>query len=155
MNRTIARNCLLIAMSFGLAACASQPRHYGDAPYRGASYGYAPRCDGCGTVRDVEHVWIKKRGVGAGAVLGAIIGGALGNQVGSGDGRKAATAAGAVAGGVVGHNVEKNRRDFEQAYRFEVRLDSGRWAQVTQRDGWGIGIGDRVVLDGRRLRPLH
>lgn len=150
MNRALIRNCFLVLASIGLAACASQPGYYGDR-----SIGYAQRCDRCGTVRDVEQVWVRERNTGTGAVLGAIIGGAIGNQVGSGDGRKAATAAGAVAGGVVGNKVEKNRRDVERAYRFEVRMDSGHWAQVTQRDRMGIGVGDRVVIDGRRLRPLY
>ncbi|MCB1554758.1 MAG: glycine zipper 2TM domain-containing protein [Xanthomonadales bacterium] len=143
-------------MSLGLAACASQPGYYGgNGNGYGNGYSQVQRCDRCGTVRDVEQVWVSERNTGTGAVLGAIIGGAIGNQVGSGNGRKAATAAGAVAGGVIGNNVEKNRRDAERAYRFEVRMDNGNWAQVTQRDSLGLNVGDRVVIDGRRLRPLY
>ena len=79
-------------------------------------------------------------------MLGAIIGGVVGNQFGSGHGREAATVAGVVAGGVIGHQIESGRRDERRAYRFEVSMDDGRWAEVTQMEHHGLRVGDYVMI---------
>ena len=155
------RNLIGIAtLSLLLVACASSPR-YQDRHRSGDRYqtseryqddGYrSSRCQQCGTIEYIEEVTIRDRSSGGGAVLGAIIGGVLGNQVGSGSGRRAATVAGAVAGGVIGHNAESRRSDRQYAYRFEIRLDDGRWAEVVQRDHRDFRVGDRVVIRQKQL----
>jgi outer membrane lipoprotein SlyB len=111
----------------------------------------ARRCDSCGTVESIQEDWVRDRPGGGGAVLGAILGGVVGNQVGSGSGRRAATVAGAVIGGVAGNEVERRRGDEQRVYRFEVRMDNGQWAEVTQRDLRGLRVGDRVDLRQQQI----
>jgi outer membrane lipoprotein SlyB len=116
---------------------------------------YSPRrCDSCGTVEAIHEDWERERASGGGAVLGAILGGVVGNQVGSGSGRRAATVAGAVIGGVAGNEVERRRGDEQRVYRFEVRMDNGQWAEVTQREQRGLRIGDRVDLRQQQLYAI-
>jgi outer membrane lipoprotein SlyB len=115
----------------------------------------ARRCDSCGTVESIHEDWERDRPGGGGAVLGAILGGVVGNQVGSGSGRQAATVAGAVIGGVAGHQVERRRGDERRVYRFEVRMDTGQWAEVTQRELRGLRVGDRVELRQQQLYAIN
>jgi len=138
-----------------LAACGSQPRHYNDSNYRS-------RCDTCGTIDRIEHVRVRDQrqdpsGAG-GAVLGAVIGGVIGSNIGSGDGRTVATAAGAVAGGVIGYQIQNNnndRHDLRDAYRFDVSLDDGRWAQVTQLENPGLRVGSHVIIRNEQVYRLR
>jgi outer membrane lipoprotein SlyB len=90
-------------------------------------------------------------------VLGAIIGGVLGSTIGKGDGRTAATVAGAVAGGFAGNAIERdsNDRGDREAWQFQVRLDDGRWATVTQWDNNDLRPGDRVMIRDNRLIRLR
>jgi outer membrane lipoprotein SlyB len=124
-----------------LAACSSQPR-YENGRYDRSS------CDTCGTISRIERVQLQDQhqSIGLGAVLGAIVGGAAGSQVGSGDGRTVAIAAGAVAGSVIGHQVQRNQNRQQRGYLFEVDLDDGRWAKVTQLENPGLRVGNRVVI---------
>ncbi len=142
----------LVGMLVMLAGCApvGPGVRYND--------GYSQRgydCGGrCGVVEEVDRVYVRDNGTsGGGAVLGAIIGGVLGNTIGHGDGRRAATVAGAVAGGFAGNAVERNSNDRggRQAWQFQVRLDDGRWATVTQWDNDDLRPGDRVMIRNDRL----
>ena len=111
------------------------------------------RCGNCGTVVGVEQVKHKDSHVGAGTAIGAIAGGVLGSTIGKGDGRTAATVGGAVAGGAIGHEVEKNNRSADYAWRFSVDMDNGRRVTVMQGDNPDVRSGDRVrVYNGRLER---
>jgi len=133
----------LIAMTLGAAVISS-----GSALARDRDYD--ERCGNCGTVTSVEQVKHKDSHVGAGTAIGAIAGGVLGSTIGKGDGRTAATVGGAVAGGAIGHQVEKNNRSADYAWRFGVRMDNGRYVSVTQGDNADVREGDRVrVYNGR------
>ncbi|HEY0231725.1 MAG TPA: glycine zipper 2TM domain-containing protein [Dokdonella sp.] len=115
-------------------------------------------CSRCGVIKDVGQVYVRENSTsGGGAVLGAIIGGVLGSTIGKGDGRTAATVAGAVAGGFAGNAVERNNNDGgdRPAWQFHVRLDSGRWATVTQWDNDDLRPGDRVMIRNDRLMRLR
>jgi outer membrane lipoprotein SlyB len=112
------------------------------------------RCGNCGTVVDVQPVHHKDKHFGAGTAIGAVAGGLLGHTVGKGDGRTAATVGGAVAGGAVGHAVEKNNRDGNTAWRYQVELDNGRRVTVTMGDNQDIQNGDRVRVSSGRLERL-
>ena len=131
-----------------LAACGSQPRHSNQSDIRSV-------CETCGNIERIERVRLRDQetALGAGAVLGAIIGGVAGSNIGSGDDRTVAIAAGAAAGGVIGHQIQKNNR--KKAYQFDVRLDDGRWAQVTQLEKLGMRIGDRVVIRDHQVQYLR
>jgi outer membrane lipoprotein SlyB len=133
-----------------LAACSSQPR-YESGRYDRSS------CDTCGTISGIERVQLQDQhqSIGLGAVLGAIIGGAAGSQVGSGDGRTVAIAAGAVAGSVIGHQVQKGQNNQQRGYLFDVDLDDGRWAKVTQLDNPGIRVGNRVIIRDDQVYRLR
>lgn len=110
-------------------------------------------CANCGELTEIEAIRFRDGGTGGGgAVLGAIIGGVLGNTVGRGDGRRAATVAGAVAGGFAGNAIERdsNGRYAGEAWLLTIRLDDGRWAEVTQGDREGLRRGDRVAIRNDR-----
>lgn len=130
-----------------LAACG--------APRGGTVRYYDRSCPTCGTVERIEFVWIEDRPSGGGAVLGAIIGGVVGNQIGSGSGRRAATAAGAIAGAAIGHEAEQRSLERRRGYRFIVRLDDGRYAEVVQYENPGLRVGDRAEIRRNELHPLR
>ncbi len=148
MSRLALKSGLIVLVALLMTACASQPR-YGDSRYSGS------RCNTCGTIQAMEMVWVRERAGGGGAVLGAIIGGVIGSNVGSGSGRRAATVGGAVAGAAIGHEAERRRTDERRGYLFEVRLDDGRWAEVTQLENPGLRVGDRVIISNQRVQPLR
>jgi len=168
MVNNYARWTIGIAMATVLAGCVAPPprpttRYYQDrAAYDDRYYdnqgGYYERgdraCHDCGRVTDIERVYARDHSTsGGGAVIGAIVGGLLGSTVGKGDGRTAATVGGAVAGGAIGHQVEKNNRSADYAWRFGVRMDNGRYVSVTQGDNADVREGDRVrVYNGRLER---
>ncbi len=134
----------LIAMLVGTAVIGS-----GSALARDRDY---DRCGNCGTVVDVEQVRHRDDHVGAGTAIGAIAGGVLGSTIGKGDGRTAATVGGAVAGGAIGHQVEKNNRGSDSAWRFRVDMDNGREVTVMQNDNPDVRNGDRVRVSNGRLQ---
>jgi len=156
-----------------LGACASYPSHRADSGYPQSyqdrnyqsdaryqdSYQrdgrYANRCNTCGTVEDINSVWShgSSSAGGGGIVLGALIGGVVGSNVGSGSGRRAATAAGAVTGALIGNQMEHDRRGQQEYFQIQVRLDDGRWAEVTQRDHYGLRPGDRIVIRNNQVNP--
>lgn len=151
MFKSIRKSGIVVLGALMLASCAAQPRYHDHDDHRYTQR----RCNSCGTIEDIDQVWIAERASGGGAVLGAIIGGVVGNQIGKGRGRDAATVAGAVAGGVIGHRVERNRRGEQRAYRFEVSLDDGRWAEVTQLDHHGLREGDRVMIRRKQVVRIN
>jgi outer membrane lipoprotein SlyB len=166
MRSIILKVSILAFAMILVGACASNQPRYGDSRYAdsryqdtrqtGYGYGYNNRCQNCGTIQQIHGVWERDRASGGGAVLGAIIGGVVGSNVGSGSGRQAATVGGAIAGGVIGHQAEQSQRSGErQAYLFEVRLDDGRWAEVTQRDHRGLRPGDRVAIRNQQVHLLR
>jgi outer membrane lipoprotein SlyB len=133
-----------------MTACGSHPRS-------GDVNDIRSRCETCGNIERIERVRLRDQqmDIGAGAVLGAIIGGVAGAQINSGDHEKTAIAAGAVAGGVIGHQVQKSSQKQEKGYQFDVRLDDGRWAQVTQLEKMNLRVGDRVVIRDDQLEYLR
>ena len=136
----------LIAMTLGAAVIGSGLITSGSALAQGRDYD--ERCGNCGTVTSVEQVKHKDSHVGAGTAIGAIAGGVLGSTIGKGDGRTAAT-----VGGAIGHQVEKNNRGADYAWRFGVRMDNGRYVTVMQGDSADVREGDRVrVYNGRLER---
>lgn len=159
------KNLVLAAGMLTLGACVTAPYH--GSHDRGYDRGYdrnderdryADRydrraCRTCGEVDDIQRVRLREGTTGGGAVLGAIIGGVLGNTVGRGDGRKAATVAGAVAGGFAGNAIERDSggRYGREAWLITVRLDDGRWAEVTQSHADGLRRGDRVAIENDRV----
>lgn len=150
MKRITMTTGLVALTAVLLAACGAQPRYDDRRAYRGD-------CDTCGTIQRIERVRLQdqQQGIGAGAVLGAIIGGVAGSNLASGDNRTAATAAGAVAGGVIGHQVQKHSRKQKRGYQFDVRLDDGRRAEVTQLDRYDLRTGDRVIIRDHQVQLLR
>ncbi len=146
MSRSFSLASILV-LALLLVACS--------APRGGTVRYYERSCPNCGTVESIEFVWIEDRPGGGGAVLGAIIGAAVGNQIGSGSGRRAATAAGAIAGAAIGHEAERRSVERRRGYRFTVRLDDGRYAEVVQYENPGLRVGDRAVIRRDTLHPLR
>jgi len=162
--KTYLKSAILVALSFGVAGCASYGGGYSDRysdrtdgryqrdTYAGDSrYRSASNCYDCGVVQRIDRFDDGRRtsGVG-GALAGAVIGGVVGSQIGSGSGRDAATVAGAVAGGLAGRDMERNasRGDYELL----VRMSSGQLVTVRQRDLNGIRDGSRVVVRNGRAQ---
>ena len=56
---------------------------------------------------------------------------------------------------MIGHQVEKNQRDQQSGYRIDVRLDDGRYGQVTQLQNPGLRVGDRVLIRNDRVYALR
>jgi outer membrane lipoprotein SlyB len=129
-----------------IAACSSQPRHDNRSI-----------CETCGNIERIQKVQLRDEhmDIGAGAVLGAIIGGVAGSQINTRDHETAAIAAGAVAGGVIGHQIQKNNRKAKKGYQFDLRLDDGRLAQVTQLDKNSLRVGDRVIIIDHQVQYLR
>ncbi|HET6546312.1 MAG TPA: glycine zipper 2TM domain-containing protein [Rhodanobacteraceae bacterium] len=158
MKRKLIPMVLTTGMLVGLAGCATYPPGYYDRPGYDQGYhrSYRHACANCGEVRDLDRVYVRDRTTGLGAVIGAIAGGVLGSTIGKGNGRTAATVGGAVAGGVAGNAIERNSSNGgDEAWRFHVRLEDGRWATVTQLDRYGLRRGDEVVIRGNHVEPLR
>jgi len=140
--RKVALTSGLVALTAVLlSACGSQPRYDNATDTRSL-------CETCGNIERIERVRLRDQqmNIGAGAVLGAIIGGVAGSQINTKDHQTAAIAAGAVAGGVIGHEIQKNNQEPTEGYQFDIRLDDGRWAQVTQLEKQNLRVGDRVII---------
>jgi outer membrane lipoprotein SlyB len=158
MSSRFVSMALTAVTGLALVGCVATPprtRYYDDSYYqRRAAYD----CSRCGVIKEVGRVYVRENSTGGGgAVLGAIIGGVLGSTIGKGDGRTAATVAGAVAGGFAGNAIERNSNDRgdREAWQFQVRLDDGRWATVTQWDNNDLRPGDRVMIRDNRLLRLR
>lgn len=108
-------------------------------------------CAQCGVVESVAEVQVKGEGTGLGAVAGGLLGGVVGNQMGGGNGKKAMTVLGAVGGGLAGHEVEKRAR-ATTSYVVKVRMDDKSLKTMTLPTA--PKQGDRVEVDGDKLRPL-
>lgn len=144
MNSIALKSSLVALTVLLVAACSSQPR-------------YDNTCNHCGTVDRIERVQLQDQhqSIGAGAVIGAIIGGVAGSQIGSDDNQTAAIAAGAVVGSVIGHQVQRRGNANQSGYQFEVRLDDGRWARVTQLENPGLRVGSRVIIVDDEVQRLR
>ena len=156
--RSIAlKTCLATMTVLLVAACGSSQPRYSDARYYDNARNYRSSCQTCGTIERIERVRLRKehQDIGAGAVLGAVIGGVAGSQINTRDHQTAAIAAGAVAGGVIGHQIEKNNSQPRNGYQFDVRLEDGRWAQVTQREKRGLRVGNFVMIRDHELQLMR
>ncbi len=112
----------------------------------------APACHDCGVIESVQAVTRKGEASGAGAVAGGVLGAVVGNQIGKGNGRTAMTVLGAVGGGVAGNEIEK-RSKSTTVHVVKVRMDDGSLRTVEQSAS--ARIGDRVVVEGNKLRPMQ
>lgn len=156
-----------LAAALMFAGCAATPPSpYGpqSGPVVGASAPMAnapvatvtsPRIGYVQAIREVAPNGTRGRAL-TGAVVGGVLGGVLGHQVGSGRGNDVATAAGAVGGAIAGNRVGAASARNTRAGRYEitVRLEDGTPVDVIQPDISGIQPGDRVVVDGNRVRPI-
>lgn len=106
-----------------------------------------------GEIVSIEPIVDSGSSSGTGAVVGGVLGAVLGNQVGSGSGRAAATALGGVGGAIAGDRVEKARSEHIVGYRIHVRLDNGGNRSFERERLDGLDVGERVRIDGARLRP--
>lgn len=106
-----------------------------------------------GEITAIEPIMDSAAPSGTGAVIGGVLGAVLGNQVGDGSGRAAATAIGGAGGAVAGHKVEKARSENIVGYRVHVRLDNGGSRSFERSSLDGLDVGERVRIDGSRLRP--
>lgn len=165
MRSTLLRTTSIALVAMLAGGCGTMEPRYSDRGYQDSrSYDrydnrydnrYDRRCANCGVVERIDMVWAHDRASGGGAVIGAVIGGVVGNQIGSGSGRDAATVAGAIAGGVIGHRVEQRQQGDRQYYQFQIRLDDGRWATVTQRNNPGVRVGSRVIIENDQLSHMR
>ncbi|HET6631998.1 MAG TPA: glycine zipper 2TM domain-containing protein [Rhodanobacteraceae bacterium] len=139
--------CALVAGAMlVLAGCASDGYN---RPYNnGYAYNQPPPCNMCGTVTQIQQVYVDSDHSTLGTVIGALVGAAVGNQVGSGNGKKLATVGGAVAGGAIGHEVGERNGATDLAWQITVRLNDGRYATVTQEQNPRVRVGDYVQVRG-------
>jgi len=105
-----------------------------------------------GRVSQIEAIRERPPGTGKGAVVGGVLGALVGNQFGHGSGRAAMTVVGAAGGAVAGNNVERNINKRVVGYRVIVRLDNGKLRTYEKPRLDGLQVGDRVRIDGQRLR---
>ena len=129
------------ALMSGCAATDSRPAS-SSSSYSNAAYG---------VIDAIEATRVGSDEIGAGAVIGGVVGGVLGHQVGGGTGKDVATVAGVVGGAVAGHQIEKSRRQQQDAYRIRVRLDNGGSQTVTQQSISDLRVGDRVRIENDRV----
>lgn len=54
--------------------------------------------------------------------------------------------------GEASHRLQANLNKSERGFRFEVELDDGRRAQVTQLDRYGLRVGDSVIIRDEEVR---
>lgn len=104
-----------------------------------------------GRVENIGTVALATRPSGAGALLGAVIGGLAANHFGAGGGRALATGAGIVGGAVAGNAIEGRTRRDDEAYRVQVRFDSGTVRDFDFQRIDDLRIGDRVKLENGQL----
>jgi len=105
-----------------------------------------------GRVSQIEAIRERPPGTGKGAVVGGVLGALVGNQFGHGGGKAAMTVVGAAGGAVAGNNVERNINKRVVGYRVTVRLDNGKLRTYERPRLDGLQVGDRVRIDGQRLR---
>ncbi len=122
-------------------------QHLAAAPQAAA----AEVCRDCGVVESVQAVTRKGQASGVGAVAGGVLGAAVGNQFGHGNGRAAMTVLGAVGGGAAGNEIEK-RAKSTTVHVVKVRMDDGSLRSIEQAAS--ARIGERVVVEGNKLRPM-
>jgi outer membrane lipoprotein SlyB len=104
-----------------------------------------------GEVVAIDPIRTRPKGSGVGAVAGGVVGGLIGNKV---IGGTAATVIGAAGGAVAGNNLERNHREGVAGYHVHVRLDNGTTRIVDQTQVGGLRVGDRVRVEGARIRRL-
>ena len=105
-----------------------------------------------GVVDRIEVIKKDDSGNVAGTVIGGIVGGIIGHQIGHGRGRTAATIVGAAGGAVAGHEIQERSRRADETFRVTVRYDDGGYETLTQADITDLRPGDRVRVEGVRLR---
>ena len=131
---------LCVAAILAISGCATEStttRTYGSPYVQGPT----------GQVTQVREVVHRVHGnPGAGAVAGALVGGLLFH--GSGP----STLFGAAAGAGIGAAASSGSAESRQ-YEIDVRFDNGQWATYIYNDYSPFRPGDRVIVDGRQLRP--
>jgi len=151
MNRRIQHFAGAAAIGIALAT-AGFGAVAGPAPE--SPQGAAPRAvpsSHVGRVVGIDPIRTRPQGSGVGAVAGGVVGGLIGNKV---IGGTAATAIGAVGGAVAGNNLERNHREGVAGYHVHLRMDNGTSRTVDQSHIGSLHVGDRVRLDGTRIRRL-
>ena len=136
-----------VAVTLGLTTLGVQA---GPAPV--PAPGMTPRAVAnadVGRIVAIEPIRTRPKGTGVGAVAGGVVGGLIGNKV---IGGTAATAIGAVGGAVAGNNLERNHREGVAGYHVNVRLDNGATRTFDQTQVGGLHVGDRVRVQGGRVR---
>ena len=151
MNTRFNRLCAAggAALALGLtslgAAAGPAPVPAPDAPPRAVAN------TNVGRIVGIDPIRTRPQGTGVGAVAGGVVGGLIGNKV---IGGTAATAIGAVGGAVVGNNLERNHREGVAGYHVNIRLDNGATRTFDQTQVGGLHVGDRVRVQGGRIRRL-
>ena len=102
----------------------------------------------------IEPIRERQPGSGAGAVIGGVLGAVVGNHFGHGNGRAAMTVLGAGGGAVAGNSVERNINQAVVGYRVRVQLASGATQVFEEQRLDGLRVGDRVRVEGGRLRRV-
>jgi outer membrane lipoprotein SlyB len=149
--KTIARSISLALVPLALLGCSSQPRSQAPAPVYGTT---APAYSDYGYVRSIEAVQTAGRTTGGGAIVGGVLGAVIGHQFGGGTGKNLSTAAGAVGGAIAGNEIERNRASGDTVYRVTVRMDNGDMRTLDVASTNGLGIGERVRLEGNHIVRL-
>jgi len=99
-----------------------------------------------GTIIAARPVAVSGTRSGIGPVAGAVGGGVLGSTIG-GDwrGRTVGGVVGALAGGVLGGAIEESATRGD-AFEFIIRPDFGGERVITQTNGLGLQVGERVII---------
>ena len=149
LGLSVAAATLIASTSTGALAAPSSPGIDDGAP--ASTQPRAVDTARVGRVVAIDPIRTRPQGSGVGAVAGGVVGGLIGNKV---IGGTAATAIGAVGGAVAGNNLERNHREGVAGYHVHVRLDNGRSRTLDQTQVGGLRVGDRVRIDGTRIRRL-
>ena len=137
-----------IALTLGLTSVGAEA---GPAPVPAPNAPRAVANAHVGRIVGIDPIRTRPQGTGVGAVAGGVVGGLIGNKV---IGGTAATAIGAVGGAVAGNNLERNHREGVAGYHVNVRLDNGVTRTFDQTQVGGLHVGDRVRVQGGRIRRL-
>lgn len=129
---------------FGAAAGPSTPPSTAATPRAVASARV-------GAIVSIDPIRTRPKGSGVGAVAGGVVGGVLGHELFGGT---AATAIGAVGGAVAGNNLERNHKEGVAGYHVTVRLDNGVSRTFEQTGVGDLHVGDRVRVQGGRIRRV-
>lgn len=139
------------APGYAPAPTYAQPApNYAPAPVQRAAVPVAPLA----RVVSISPIHERPHTSGAGAVIGGVLGAVVGNQFGHGNGRAAMTVLGAGGGAYAGNTVEGRVNDRVVGYRVQVQMDNGSTRSYDETNLGGLRVGDRVRVEGHRLRAV-